>query len=725
MGTRSATLLLIGVAALSSVFVTQGRGPWRDFFLHNTSQAISGSVAYPQEMVLEGSLQKPQAGLEHAVCSGSSTEQPLWDTIRGLSSSNQWFTQRHPEITSLDSNEHPSLFVSPGTKIEFIVAIVPDPMHTHLALIFDRSIEAVQQSAQRSKYIFDRAYMPWNNRDHPESTDFRIGLQEKSYETCKEEIPGLMIFRAMENEEAAHGLLFVFIVGEKPTSGPNRKQFRNALRFIQVISDGREHIGTLSQPLRILGPTFSGSLDSLAQLLNGQQCGTKDHPLASPCVSVYSGTVTGWQTIQSFDMELAQIKIAKFVTFQETDRYELRKFLAYAMRNDYKPDEIAVLAEDESAFGSQLTPVGPLTHACPAFWSSDSQSKDVDIDTGERCVVRLFFPREISQLRSAWQRDIRQGEISESTSQRPARTTLPLNLEDTGNDDDSVASYSRVQTPLSQESALLGIVTALFKHHTRFIFLQATDPADQLFLVRYLRSVYPDGRIVTSGADLLFRREVDDTLLRGVLAVSTYSLLPGADDETWHSDLYRDHVHAENVFPSSYSVGTYNATLALLALDDHVLADELPVAPYAEYGWPKLAGYEAGRGKSLRPVLWLTVLGRVGYWPLAILDAPESGMRDEVSGAPDSVSSVLLTMKGNSYFNMSSSSWDATTQWRLLCSCGIALGVIFLLLIWWSSFVSASESMAQFATVEDKRRTGLLCFGAWLILVTLLLLLLP
>src|SRR5207253_10599585 len=86
--------------------------------------------------------------------------------------------------------------------------------------------------------------------------------------------------------------------------------------------------------------------------------------------------------------------------------------------------------------------------------------------------------------------------------------TLRLNLEDTSKEEDTVAPYSRQQTPLSQESIVLGITTALRAHHINFIIIRATDPLDMVFLTRYLRQTYPQGRLVTLGADLLFRREV-------------------------------------------------------------------------------------------------------------------------------------------------------------------------------------------------------------------------
>src|ERR1700682_1824622 len=45
-------------------------------------------------------------------------------------------------------------------KIRFVIATVADPVHTHLSLSFDRSIDAIEQGATSDGYAFDRAVMP-------------------------------------------------------------------------------------------------------------------------------------------------------------------------------------------------------------------------------------------------------------------------------------------------------------------------------------------------------------------------------------------------------------------------------------------------------------------------------------------------------------------------------------------------------------------------------------
>ena len=63
----------------------------------------------------------------------------------------------------------------------------------------------------------------------------------------------------------------MFVVGETPTGGIDRAQFHNAREYIK-------HLHTLEKSLLILGPQFSGSFRSLAELL-------KEDPLSDYCNS--------------------------------------------------------------------------------------------------------------------------------------------------------------------------------------------------------------------------------------------------------------------------------------------------------------------------------------------------------------------------------------------------------------------------------------------------------
>ena len=93
---------------------------------------------------------------------------------------------------------------------EFVIALAPDPIHTHLALTFDRTMEAIQEALQDEGYTFVRSIMPWDAGAHPESDQVLERLGSLRYERRKQEQPGLMVFRKKNRP------LFVLVVGETP-----------------------------------------------------------------------------------------------------------------------------------------------------------------------------------------------------------------------------------------------------------------------------------------------------------------------------------------------------------------------------------------------------------------------------------------------------------------------------------------------------------------------------
>ena len=113
---------------------------------------------------------------------------------------------------------------------------------------------------------------------------------------------------------------------------------------------------------------------------------------------------------------------------------------------------------------------------------------------------------------------------------------------------------------------MVGIVSELNKHHTKFTILYASDPLDQYFLARYLRTKYPRGRVVVTTPDLLLISQ-EDSSLRGVLGINTYPIVPGLERHlgSIRSSDPSDHRHDDRLFVSSSSIGTFNAMLGLLA----------------------------------------------------------------------------------------------------------------------------------------------------------------
>jgi len=656
---------------------------------------------------------------------------------------------------------------------DFIIAILPDPIHTHLALQFDRGIEVIEEAAQDEGYIFDRAIMPWDTKVHPESDDHEKRLEALWYDEARQRYPGLMIFRGGSQHRGE--ALFVLVVTETPTGGIRRQQFTNATKEIGEVThkdlslpeswgwnksnpacqgqEAQNSPACVPRGLRILGPSFSGSLASLNELLTCKA----STPNGCPLVSIHSGTVSSRRSILTFEQAM-QPQNVHLVSFMESDDVAVERFIEFltgtaygddrnspkSENRNYSTKNIALLSEDESAYGNFLRE--------QTQEDTPEERCDADAEKSEqRCMLKLYFPREISQLRAAYQRDV--AGVSGNNANGPPPDILRATPDVPGSDDDTVPIYSSKQMPLSQEAVMLGIVAELRRHNSQYILIRATDPVDQLFLARYLRTEYPQGRIVTIGADMLFRREAEDPRLHGVLALTTYSLIPSANHN--FNSYQKDHV--ERVFPSANEAGTYNAMRSLLTawvLDpvqtDGVCREEKqvdsrscrhliarhpqegdaksgppPLSLY-QYGWPYELEWKPGQEpptvdqEAHRPALYhyaapvrLLALGRDDYWPIASL-GPFRG--EPTSSTLPRVANQLVEKLGPVYI---------PNSWRIVQLVAIALGVGFALSLWFSSIFSRTQTLAKYAPAENDSRSALVVIAGLTLIFSMLTLLWP
>jgi hypothetical protein len=526
------------------------------------------------------------------------------------------------------------------SQLKFVIALLPDPVHTHLPVLFDQFAAAVQEGAQDEKYDFDESWLPWEDEDSHYAllADEKTANHEKE---MKEDQPGVILFRRAldcSSEPGQHGGdcrsagssegLVVFIVGEDATHGIHREQFRNAMRWTAAIEPKTKNRPTA---VAILGPTFSGSLPSLALVFSDPEiAGKLDLPNTqnNHHLAIYSGSVSDDSSAENFRNRFKSRVI--FHSFVRSDTEILKGFCNFIGNEQpgFDPRKVALISEDETAYGRSATD----GQECP--------------DAG----LKLYYPRDISTLRSAYQtKSLFDGTVNQQPAETQ-RTNLPTDLADpAGKVHDSIRTYGGNQTPLTQEAFLLGIATALREFHSRFIILRSSNTLDQLFLTNFLRRAYPDGRILILGSDLMFVRERGSTGLSGAMTLSTYPLFPLARDWTEYGALPA----SDRVFGTDTAEGTYIALRLLLneaSLNNdradskgcHVLVNEKGVDDSAafvppisctsdptipDYGPPNWMPTERSMEYASTvncffypgPLIWLSVIGANSFWPMASL----------------------------------------------------------------------------------------------------------
>jgi hypothetical protein len=446
-----------------------------------------------------------------------------------------------------DPSRSSSSALHPHTSadIRFLIAIAPNPVTTHLALLFDRSMETIQQAAQDENYSYDSSWFPWEGAPKQYAL-LKDQQQADELQAADGKQPGILVFRSSPKAKDRpggppatppyDGGLVVFVVAEQPTSGIADQQFRDAIGWVKLLSPQPE------QTLPILGPTFSGSLPSLALQL-------KDliKPPDFAQVEISSGSVSSDASYNWFRQWLADRNLGIFRTFLEGDQVMTERFVCYLEREGYHRNQVAILSEDETAFGSS--------------GNKSDEAGTPGSDQAAQGPLYLYYPRDIASLRSAYEEQSIFSSGQQTANPNAPTTTLRNDLsEPASGEHDTMRSYGGQLTPLAQESVLLAIVNFLKENNIQFVIVRSSNSLDQIFLSEFLRKAFPQGRVVLDGADLLFRRG-SAVSLRGVMTLATYPLL--AEEQSWVPPLLH-RSRAYRVFSEDLVEGEYIAARNLL-----------------------------------------------------------------------------------------------------------------------------------------------------------------
>ena len=564
--------------------------------------------------------------------------------------------------------------------IRAIIATVPDPIHSHLALEFDRTIDAFLQAAADNHFLGSQYWLPWKSRVAPQSSgDSSTIPPETEQDLKREQQPGLIILKygpksgAAEHDaawSAYHRVIYLFLVGETPALGMNGTQLRNALRYEAMLKNtykARLSMGEKNNKLAIIGPFSSGSAASLREGLENAKF---DH--APSEIIVAGGTSTDIANSEITSPQEDEQKIT-YVSFAENTRFELCQFFNSLNRSSYDDfSRIAVLVEDGTVFGDSN--VGDAnTRACSQM-------------SGKKDGIQIRFPREISLLRNA---QIEQGGKSSGESSATPSPYLNLSLKDP-NADDTVPHFSTAQTPLSQEAELMAIARQLQRNRTQYILIAGSNILDEIFLAQFLRRACPDARLVFyNGGDLLIERDIDNVPYIGSIVLTPYTLI----------DLDNAGGSAR-AFPDAHAERAYNAASYIFWLG-------------SSNPKPTFAGYQR-TNKTLQIPLWATTVGGDGYYPLGVINPCASDTR---SILPNIVEGTLKTCSqtGDQFKpTLSSASPNSAPSlfWFVLCALITSMCIghtsVMLSAEYWSAF---TRDLAVRQNDQPRRRSVYINIG--------------
>lgn len=467
-------------------------------------------------------------------------------------------------------------------KLRALIATVPDPLHTRMAVETDRYLDAIQQAAFRSDWELATQWLPWTVKaasvQSADSGDSLAGSFER------ETLPGLLVFRPhFKSFEDTQRLLLVFVVGETPTAGLNGFQFEAASQTIARLGSDRPN------ELFIAGPNFSGSFLSFTHLLE-EQPGSMHFELRSGAVSNSDYARAMLVELQAHGFKIDALGEGHpSITFHASTLASVsfhNHFLRVITKLGLDVKQAAELTEDETGF-------------------SYTDPKQHRRNGDEPQIYR--YPRDIAQLRNTYNDTAFAGAPQADTKATPA---VDFSLKDTQAGEDVFPMFSTSHTAVVQNAELQQIVNDISRKSIRLVSLSASNVFDTLFLANVLTQNCPDTRIVLRGADLLFVQEAAQGSLSGVMAISPFPLFSeGAESsrlnmaETGPADFTK--------FSTSDQIGEFNAVLSLLDSSPTPNPNRVPLVP------------SEGSFSSA----WFLVLGPKGWLPVDVFGQTNEKLR--------------------------------------------------------------------------------------------------
>jgi hypothetical protein len=479
-----------------------------------------------------------------------------------------------------------SLFPDADT-ITLAIAFVPDPRVPRHRRAFDIAIGSISSGMQDADYVLDRFALPWsyasiapgNAKDGGQGDgdgdaipqvvdDKRFGLMLFRHDCWRK--PGSTCTRSTQQVAA------MYLVPETVTFGVAQQTLEHALACVRKqLSDpasipapgsntvvsmcktDAQGAGITTAPtpttrpgaagpkvaflnsshsgcgsMVLLGPSFSGSIDSIARVLSATESkgpeGEKEKLLAAgvctlsmsataesnSLVSAYgkpqSGTATTPYAAKYYSLAVPDdVKLESLVQLAAQLGVDAKvdKTLPRAEQNKAS-DSIALLCE-ESSFGSGL---------CDA--AADSNAAGI---LEKLQIIKMRFPANIADIR-----------YHRTEAQRQAASDAPVDVSalsgklhlDEGAENGSEYPDSQ-QSPLtaaSSELKLDAMLAILGKATPRIIAVAATDVRDRLFLFDLIRAQVPSALLIDMEADVLLAHPDFLHASRGIVMLASHQL---------------------------------------------------------------------------------------------------------------------------------------------------------------------------------------------------------
>ncbi|MHA6204160.1 hypothetical protein ACXU4B_07050 [Dyella soli] len=460
----------------------------------------------------------------------------------------------------LDDPLKPFTHLPKGAAVHVRAAVMalPDPLETRLGRAFDVELGAVISAFQASGYALDGFAFAWSPRDPNQGGDYpKIGGSTRR-------LPGVMLFRRDDWRScngATRAASFcgssyyaLFVVGETPTSGVHPEAFRVAAHCAMAVdsmargaspadltavdcSKAGDTPDTMmagldcEQHLDVIGPAFSGSMESMAAAL-----GKVAAELASaPCTGASARQLRVRLVSPSASVSNnEEIRYHAYLAAADTPRFKVAfeyRSLAYSVADQMDTvmayleprlgtDGSILVLSEESSFGEgarddvTVNRLGEGNAICTRRNEGGGQG-------APHCwghLVNVQFPPNVAAIRAEHVK-VRQSEDQQRKQFLPDRL-LELDLTGVDKGTDQPPTYQPSLSSRSDELMLYQTFDALKKYiRPAAVIIVATDVRDRLFLLSEVRDLLPGSLPIVLEQDNLLEHPDYRDISRGSITM--------------------------------------------------------------------------------------------------------------------------------------------------------------------------------------------------------------
>jgi|GEM_PF-4565150 len=469
-----------------------------------------------------------------------------------------------------------------------LVGIVPDPKSSGIAYQYDSALFGIRSAFAEENFVIHSHSIPWSG-DAKDGRSANDKTKESVSETGR--LPGVILFRKPFGEngkfyeaganridvKSPFELGLVLLVPEKPLAGIDIAVFLKALEIAEFLNDAvttdeKDGVAEQPSPIRIFGPTYSGSDVSMLQTLrhwtkrqakrNLNKSRKPDAPEATP--SGRRRVVMLWHNGDALKFEPATYEIPvegshdthliQYRTFGPRDRDYVEALTHYVRKSLAPPvwnKKIAIVSEGSTTYGANF------------------KAKIANEGTDESTGFKFFnyrYPLNIAEMRRRVEKAKKQGDDANLR----IRTAEQLEL-DLGNDrgSDELIDYAVPEYSVNvDELRILRVAEDINYRRIRFVIIRSSDVRDLIFVCEFFREHCPDVQLLAVKSDITLNHSERIIDLRGLVVASglpTYVGEPMGSNAAVHNgqgsvpDEPKDASRRGDVFPDSTAAANHVA----------------------------------------------------------------------------------------------------------------------------------------------------------------------